>query len=169
MMIYTYIHATGGATPPGPAWPGGAPEHDSSDRSTNDGRNNTAADSNSDSTATTTTTTTTTTKPNSANPASRGPPGDPRSSRTSPRTGCRGGPHPPRPPCLHPVSLGRFPSFRTQPLEKLTPLPMKKTYLSNPAPGENLLSGNLVMETGCVTIMIIIIIIVIIMISHCYY
>ena len=26
---------------------------------------------------------------------------------------------------------------------------MKKTYLSNPAPGENLLSGNLVMETGC--------------------
>ena len=26
---------------------------------------------------------------------------------------------------------------------------MKKTYLSNPAPRENLLSGNLVMETGC--------------------
>ena len=26
---------------------------------------------------------------------------------------------------------------------------MKKTYLSNPAPGENLLSGNLIMETGC--------------------
>ena len=26
---------------------------------------------------------------------------------------------------------------------------MKKTYLSNPAPGENLLSGNLVKETGC--------------------
>ena len=26
---------------------------------------------------------------------------------------------------------------------------MKKTYLSNPAPGENLQSGNLVMETGC--------------------
>ena len=26
---------------------------------------------------------------------------------------------------------------------------MKKTYLSNPAPGESLLSGNLVMETGC--------------------
>ena len=25
----------------------------------------------------------------------------------------------------------------------------EKTYLSNPAPGENLLSGNLVMETGC--------------------
>ena len=26
---------------------------------------------------------------------------------------------------------------------------MKNTYLSNPAPGESLLSGNLVMETGC--------------------
>ena len=26
---------------------------------------------------------------------------------------------------------------------------MKKTYLSNPAPGENRLSGNLVMEFGC--------------------
>ena len=25
----------------------------------------------------------------------------------------------------------------------------EKTYLSNPAPGENLVSGNLVMETGC--------------------
>ena len=25
----------------------------------------------------------------------------------------------------------------------------EQTYLSNPAPGENLLSGNLVMETGC--------------------
>ena len=28
---------------------------------------------------------------------------------------------------------------------------MKKTYLSHPAPGENLLSGNLVMETGCIS------------------
>ena len=27
--------------------------------------------------------------------------------------------------------------------------PMTSTYPSNPAPGENLLSGNLVMETGC--------------------
>ena len=26
---------------------------------------------------------------------------------------------------------------------------MKKRFLSNPAPGENILSGNLVMETGC--------------------
>ena len=50
---------------------------------------------------------------------------------------------------IHPVSVRRFPSFRTQPLEHLRPLPMKQTYLSNPAPGENLLSGNLVMETGC--------------------
>ena len=29
---------------------------------------------------------------------------------------------------------------------------MKKTYLSNPAPGENLESGNLVMETGCIVL-----------------
>ena len=50
---------------------------------------------------------------------------------------------------IHPVSVRRFPSFRTQPLENLTPLPMKNGFLSNPAPGENLLSGNLVMETGC--------------------
>ena len=49
---------------------------------------------------------------------------------------------------VHPVSVRRFASFRTQPLENLTPLPMKKTYLSNPAPGENLPTGNLVMETG---------------------
>ena len=44
-----------------------------------------------------------------------------------------------------------FPSFRTQPLGNITPLPMggKKRFLSNPAPGENLLSRNLVMETGC--------------------
>ena len=48
--------------------------------------------------------------------------------------------------CIHPVSVRRSPSFRTQPLENLT-LPMKKTYLSNPAPGENLLSG-----TGYMTI-----------------
>ena len=32
---------------------------------------------------------------------------------------------------------------------KILAATMKKTYLSNPAPGENLLSGNLVMETGC--------------------
>ena len=30
---------------------------------------------------------------------------------------------------------------------------MTKTYLSNPAPGENLLSGNLVMETGCMDLL----------------
>ena len=51
---------------------------------------------------------------------------------------------------VHPVSVRRFPSFRTQPLENLTPLPMTSIFLSNPAPGENLLSGNLVMETGCI-------------------
>ena len=50
---------------------------------------------------------------------------------------------------LHPVSVRRFPSFRTQPLENLSRHQRKKTYLSNPAPGENILSGNLVMETGC--------------------
>ena len=46
---------------------------------------------------------------------------------------------------IHPVSITRFPSFRTQPLA------MKKRFLSNPAPGENLVNGNLVMETGCRT------------------
>ena len=51
---------------------------------------------------------------------------------------------------VHPVSVRRFPSFRTQPLESLSHyLWTKNRFLSNPAPGENLLSGNLVMETGC--------------------
>ena len=50
---------------------------------------------------------------------------------------------------LHPVSVRRFPSFRTQPLEILATTYEKQRFLSNPAPGENLLSGNLVMETGC--------------------
>ena len=47
------------------------------------------------------------------------------------------------------VSVRRFPSFRTQTLENLSRYLWKKRFLSNPAPGENLLSGNLVMETGC--------------------
>ena len=46
---------------------------------------------------------------------------------------------------LHPVSVTRFPSF---PLENLSRYLWNKGLLSNPAPGENLLSGNLVMETG---------------------
>ena len=50
---------------------------------------------------------------------------------------------------LHPVSVRRFPSFRTQPLENLSRYLWTRRFLSNPAPGENLLSGNLVMETGC--------------------
>ena len=50
---------------------------------------------------------------------------------------------------LHPVSVRRFPSFRTQPLENLSVDSVNNGFLSNPAPGENLLSGNLVMETGC--------------------
>ena len=50
---------------------------------------------------------------------------------------------------LHPVSVRRFPSFRTQPLENLSHYLWKNGFLSNPAPGENLVSGNLVMETGC--------------------
>ena len=49
---------------------------------------------------------------------------------------------------LHPVSVIIFPSFRTQPLENLSVDSVKHGFLSNPAPGENLLSGNLVMETG---------------------
>ena len=50
---------------------------------------------------------------------------------------------------LHPVSVRRFPSFRTQPLENLSVDSVSNGFLSKPAPGENLLSGNLVMETGC--------------------
>ena len=50
---------------------------------------------------------------------------------------------------LHPVSITKFPSFRTQPLEHLSVDSVKNAFLSNPAPGENLESGNLVMETGC--------------------
>ena len=51
---------------------------------------------------------------------------------------------------LHPVSITRFPSFRTQPLEHISADSVNKHgFLSNPAPGEDLLSGNLVMETGC--------------------
>ena len=53
---------------------------------------------------------------------------------------------------LHPVSVTRFPSFRTQPLESLSVDSVKNGFLSNPAPGENLESGNLVMETGCTDI-----------------
>ena len=52
---------------------------------------------------------------------------------------------------LHPVSVRRFPSFRTQPLEKPQQLPMNKTTSEQPSP-ENILSGNLVMETGCTNI-----------------
>ena len=50
---------------------------------------------------------------------------------------------------VHPVSVRRFPSFRTQRLENLSRYLWTNGFLSNPAPGENLLSGNLVMETGC--------------------
>ena len=35
---------------------------------------------------------------------------------------------------LHPVSLRRFPSFRTQPLENLTPLSMNKWVPEQPSP-----------------------------------
>ena len=42
-----------------------------------------------------------------------------------------------------------FPSFRTQPLENLSRYLWQKRFLSNRAPGENFLSGNLVTETGC--------------------
>ena len=53
---------------------------------------------------------------------------------------------------LHPVSITRFPSFRTQTLENLSVASVKNGFLSNPAPGENLESGNLVMETGCIVL-----------------
>ena len=35
---------------------------------------------------------------------------------------------------VHPVSVRRFPSFRTQPLENLTPLPMNKWVPEQPRP-----------------------------------
>ena len=35
---------------------------------------------------------------------------------------------------LHPVSVRRFPSFRTQPLENLKPLPMNKWISEQPSP-----------------------------------
>ena len=35
---------------------------------------------------------------------------------------------------LHPVSVRRFPSFRTQPLENITPLPMNKQMFEQPSP-----------------------------------
>ena len=35
---------------------------------------------------------------------------------------------------LHPVSVRRFPPFRTQPLENLTPLPMNKRVPEQPSP-----------------------------------
>ena len=48
---------------------------------------------------------------------------------------------------LHPVSITIFPSFRTQTLDNLSHYLWKNRFLSNPDPGENLVSGNLVMET----------------------
>ena len=53
---------------------------------------------------------------------------------------------------LHPVSVTRFPSFRTQTLENLSHYLWTNGFLSNPDPGENLVMENLVMETGCTTI-----------------
>ena len=50
---------------------------------------------------------------------------------------------------VHPVPVRSFPSFRTQHLENLSVDSVKNGFLSNPAPGENIISGNLVMETGC--------------------
>ena len=43
------------------------------------------------------------------------------------------------------------PSFRTKPLKILRHYLWTNGFLSNPAPGENHLSGHLVMETGCNT------------------
>ena len=35
---------------------------------------------------------------------------------------------------VHPVSITRFPSFRTQPLKNITPLPMNKWVPEQPSP-----------------------------------
>ena len=47
------------------------------------------------------------------------------------------------------IYIYRFPSFRTQTLESLSHYLWTNGLLSNPGPGENLVRGNLVMETGC--------------------
>ena len=52
--------------------------------------------------------------------------------------------------CVHPVSVTRLPSLRTQTLESLSHYLWTNGFLSNPDPGENLVRGNLVMETGCI-------------------
>ena len=49
--------------------------------------------------------------------------------------------------CVHPVSVRRLPP---SPWKILATTYEQKRFLSNQAPGENLLSGNLVMETGCI-------------------
>ena len=50
---------------------------------------------------------------------------------------------------IHPVSVTRFLSFRTQTLENLSHYLWTNGFLSYPDPGENLVRGNLVMETRC--------------------
>ena len=71
-----------------------------------------------------------------------------------PADGPHGRPHAggPEPCVLHPVSVRRFPSFRTQTLENLSRYLWTNGFLSNPDPGENLVMENLVMETGCTTL-----------------
>ena len=49
---------------------------------------------------------------------------------------------------IHPVSVTRFPSFRTQPLENLSHYLWTNGFLSNPAPGENLERGILLWRQG---------------------
>ena len=50
---------------------------------------------------------------------------------------------------LHPVSVRRFPVFSDPAPGTSYATTYEQIYLSNPAPGENTISGNLVMETGC--------------------
>ena len=50
---------------------------------------------------------------------------------------------------IHPIRIQRFWSFRTQPLEHLTPQPIKYNILGNPTLGQNLGSRNLGMRIGC--------------------
>ena len=47
---------------------------------------------------------------------------------------------------------------------------MKKAYLSNKAPGENILSENLVMETGCICmfVMVVFVFVICVMFVMCH-
>ena len=53
---------------------------------------------------------------------------------------------------IHPISITRFRSFQTQPLESLiaaVKLPIKKRFLGNPTLATSIMRENIVMGTAC--------------------